>query len=248
MRKTALFFSLLLLVMASCSKMERNEKKYIEGLMSEDYETSSKAYDEFSKWLQSDKSTMTHDFKLMQEKLGMKVVTSPDSLVRCYSWLSANEGEKHAYANIIQWMAGDKFAAYSGPLNRLLANRKDEYNKEFSRAHSIDTIFEITTFNRPIYLIVQSYVTGKGKRRAMASASVVDHVRLAALPFFFDGVELAGNYEFVDKGNTPIGDLFKWDEENRLFYAYTTDDNNNIIPNKYIVYVLGDDRFSRIPQ
>lgn len=246
MKKTALFFTVLLLLITSCSKMESNERKFIKGLQSEDYETSAKAFDEFTNWLQSDRATMTHDFKLMQKELGLKVVTSPDSLLRCYSWLTAEQGERYAYANVIQWFVGDKFVAYGGPLNRLLADRSKEYSREFSRAHSIDTIFEITTGNRPVYLIVQSYVNNENKRRAMLSASAIINLRLTSLPFFFDGVELAGNNEFIDKGNTPISDLFKWDEKNQRLYAYQTDENDHLIPGKYAIYELGNERFTRI--
>lgn len=248
MRKTALFFTLLLIVMTSCSRMESNEKKFLKGMQSEDYETSTKAFEEFTNWLQTDKSTMTHDFMLMQKELGMKVATSPDSQVRCYSWLTGEEGGAHSYANVVQWMWGEKFVGFCGPLNRLIANRKDDFDKEFARAHSIDTIFEISSSSQPIYLIAQSYINANGKRRAMVSAVVVAGTTLAALPTFFDGMEIAGNYEFVDSVKTPIGNLFKWDEKKGSLQAYQTDDKYNVIPGKYATYVLGKERFTRLPE
>lgn len=248
MRKTALFLTLLLLVTASCSKVERNEKKFLKGILSENYEESAAANQEFSNWLTVDKETMTHDFKLMRDKLGLKIVTSPDSLVRCYSWTTSSNSESPAYDNVIQWMAGDNFIAFGGPIDYLLAGRKSNIKRQFTLGHSIDTIFEITGGNHPVYLIAQSYVNNEGKRRAYVSAAYLQDVRLMLLPYFFDGIEFAGNHEFVDQGNTPIGDLFKWDDKNRKFYAYQTDDSTNLVPGKYTVFVLGNERFARLQE
>ena len=248
MKKTTFIMVMLLLVLASCSKMERNEKKFIKGIMSDDFEVSATANQEFSQWLSKDQATMTHDFKLMREKLGLKVVTSPDRHVRCYSWCVNNTSANPIYNNVIQWMAGDRFVAYSGPVDYLLAGRKIDIKRQSTLGHSIDTIFEITSGNRPVYMIAQSYVNSEGKRRAYVSAAFQHDVRLMLLPFFFDGTEFTGNNEFLDKGNTPIGDLFKWDEKNKRFYAYQTDDNYNLLPGKYTVFVLGNERFTRLPE
>ena len=248
MRNTAIIFTMLLLVMASCSKMERNEKKYIKGIMSDDFETSATANQEFGNWLSQDKETMTHDFALMREKLGLKVVSSPDGLIRCYSWCTNISSENPVYDNVIQWMAGDNFVAFNGPIDYLLAGRKSDLKRQYSLGHSIDTIFEITSGNHPVYLFAQSYVDGEGKRHAYVSAAFLQGVRLMLLPYCFDGIEFAGNNEFVDPGNTPIGDLFKWDEKSKRFSAYQTDDSLKVIPGKYTVFVLGDERFNRLPE
>ena len=247
MKKSGLIFAMMLLILASCSKMERNEKKYIKGIMSDDFETSATANQEFIQWITTDKATMTHDFSLMREQLGLKVVSSADNLVRCYSWCVNANSSNPVYDNVIQWMAGDNFVAYSGPIDYLLAGRKSDIKRQSSLGHSIDTIFEITSGNHPVYLFAQSYINSDGKRRAYVSAAFLQGVRLMLLPFFFDGIEFAGNNEFVDQGNTPIGDLFKWDEKDNRFYAYQTDDDFHFIPGKYTVFVLGTERFNRLP-
>lgn len=246
MKKTGVILTMLLLVLVSCSKMERNEKKFIKGILSDDYEISANSNQEFCQWITTDKETMTHDFLLMREQLGLKVVASADNLVRCYSWCTNTNNSKPVYDNVVQWMAGDRFVAYSGPIDYLLAGRKSDLKRQSSLGHSIDTIFEITSGSRPVYLIAQSYINDEGKRRAYVSAAFMPDVRLMLLPFFFDGIEFAGNNEFVDEGNTPIGDLFKWDEKNNRFYAYQTDDDFHVIPGKYTVFVLGDERFNRL--
>ena len=246
MKKIALFLALFVVVMGSCSKMERNEKKYVKGMQSEDIETSTAAFNDFCQWMQKDQETMTYDFPLMKKEFGMKVVSSPDSLVRCYSWVTNNNGKEVFYASIIQWLVGKAFVAYSGPLDFVLANRKTDLKNYSSFAHSIDTIFMISKANVPVYLIAQSYYDD-GVRRAYVSASRINGVKLSLVPFFFDGMEVAGNADFVDNGKVSIGDLFKWDDKAGKFYAYQTDDDNHIIPGKYTIYVLGENRFSRLP-
>ena len=248
MRKIALFFTLLLLVTASCSKNERNEKKFLKGILSESFEEAATANQEFSYWLSSDEGTMTYDFPLMREKLGLKIVTSPDSLVRCYSWCLNSNSENPKYDNVIQWMAQGKMVAFSGTLDYLLAGRKNDLKKMSSFGHSIDTIFEITIGNRPIYMIGQSFIYDGQKRKAYVSAAYLNGVQLMLLPNFFDGIEFAGNNVFFDDGSTPVSDLFKWDEKSRKFYAYQTDDSSKLIPGKYTVFVLGEERFSRLPE
>ena len=235
-----------MLVMASCNKMEQNEKKYLKGMMSEDVETATAAYDEFVHSLLNDRETMTHEFKLMQEKLGMKVVTSPDGHLRSYSWVSGGNESLKMYSNVYQWTSGPDFIGYNGPIDRLLAGRKPDIKKESTLAHNVDTIFEIHMADRTIYLIAQSYKNSKGLNRAYVSATYIDGITLRLLPFFFDGVEIAGNNVFRD--DFKIGDLFKWDEKAQKFYAYQTDENDRLIPGKYTTYVLGEDKFTKLPE
>ena len=246
MKKIAFLLALLVLVMGSCSKLESNERKYVKGMQSKDLEKSNAAYDDFCQWMQKDKETMTYDFQLMKKELGMKIVSSPDSLVRCYSWVTDNNGKDFFYANVVQWLVGKSFVAYTGALDILLANSKTEAKKSSSFAHSIDTIYMISGGNVPVYLIAQSHFV-KGKRRAYVSATCINGVKLSLMRFFFDGMDVAGNADFVDNGEISIGDLFKWDEKAGKFYAYQTDENDNVIPGKYTVYELGNDRFSRLP-
>ena len=246
MKKLAFFFTAFLLVMASCSKMERNEKKFLKGILSEDFEESANANHEFSQWLGKDKATMTHDFNLMREKLGLKVTTSADGLLRCYSWCTNSSSETPIYDNVVQWLYDNHFVAYSGPIDYLLTGRKVDIKKQSSLGHSIDTIFQINSDDKPVYLIAQSYFDNGNKKHAYVTAAHLVDYKLMILPTFFDGIEFAGNNEFIDKGNTPIGDLFKWDEKSFKFYAYQTDDSLNLIPGKYTTYVLGNNRFNRI--
>ena len=248
MKKIALFLTLLLLVTASCSKNERNEKKFLKGILSESFEESAAANQEFSLWLSSDEGTMTYDFPLMREKLGLKIVTSPDSLVRCYSWCLNSNSENPKYDNVIQWMAQGKMVGFSGTLDYLLAGRKNDLKKMSSFGHSIDTIFEITIGKRPVYMIGQSFIYDGQKRKAYVSAAYLNGVQLMLLPNFFDGIEFAGNNVFFDDGSTPVSDLFKWDEKTLQFKVYQTDDNYNIIPGKYAVYQLDKHRFVRLPE
>lgn len=245
MKKTASIVLTLLLcmVMTSCSKTAREEKRLLKGMMSENYETSAKALSEFINWMQTDKATMNHDFPLMREKLGMKIVNSPDSLVRCYSWVTGQFETNASYANIIQWMTEGHFVGYCGPIDHLLAGREATLKAQETLAHSIDTIFEIRFGKQPVYLIAQSYTNRKGFRRAYVSASTIAALSLRLLPFFFDGTEIAGNNEFIDEANVHIGDLFKWDEKNRLFYAYQVDDSSRLIPGQYTIYKLGEKNF-----
>lgn len=246
MKKIVFFLTAVLLVMASCSKMERNEKKFIKGILSEDFEESAKANQEFIQWLSKDKATMTYDFKLMREKLGLKVTTSPDSLLRCYSWCANSSSETPYYDNAVQWLYDGHFVAYNGSLNYLLTGRKANIKKQSSLGHSIDTIFQINSGDKPVYLIAQSYVDSEKKKHAYVTAAYMVDYKLMILPTFFDGIEFSGNNVFVDKDNTAIGELFKWDEKAGKFYAYQTDDSLNLIPGKYTTYVLGNNRFNRI--
>ena len=169
MRKTAFFLTLLLLVTASCSKNERNEKKFLKGILSESFEESAAANQEFNLWLSSDEGTMTYDFPLMREQIGLKVATSPDSVVRCYSWCLDRNSENPKYDNVIQWIAQGRMVAFSGTLDYLLAGRKNDLKKMSSFGHSIDTIFEITSGNRPVYMIGQSFIYDGQKRKAYAA-------------------------------------------------------------------------------
>lgn len=247
MKKSFLLLALICIAIASCSKMERNEKKYLEGMQDEDYEASVNAVKEFCNWLETDKATMNYDFKLMREKIGLKAITSPDSVLRCYSWVSNRSEYGESYTNVAQWCIGESFIAYSGPIDYLLAGRKADIKHQETLAHSIDTIFEVKMANHPVYLIVQSYVNREGKRRAYVTSTHIPGVQLQIMPFFFDGTEMAGNNAFIDKGNTPVGELFKWDEKARKFYAYQVDDNEQLIPGKYTVYELCNERFTRLP-
>ena len=247
MKKTVLFIALIALALASCSKLEQNEKKFLKGLTSEDYEESVKAFNEFCSWLEHDKSTITHPFNLMREKMDMTIATSGDGNLRIYSWPSGGTDSVTIYANVSQWKVGENFVGYHGPIDKLLAGRSADVKKKGSATHRIDTIIDIQLPDKTVYLISQSYVNTRGMRRAYVSASYIEGVVLRLLPFFFDGVEIAGNNEFNDQANTPISTLFKWDEKAKRFYAYQTDDNNNLIPGKYTVYELGNNQFTRLP-
>lgn len=248
MKKSVFIFALMLLTLASCSKLESNEKKYAEGLQSEDYEESAKAMAEFAQWLMTDRATMTHDFKLMREQLGMKICTSADGQLRCYSWPTEGKGTAAtSYANVLQWYMGDSFIGFCGPIDQMLAGRKADIKKMRTLGHSIDTIFDVKIQDKTVYLIAQSYIDEGNLRRAYVSGSFING-RLALMPFLFDGIEIAGNNAFHEKAGslTPVGKLFKWDEKSKTFYAYQTDDNDNIIPGKYTEYRLQGDQFKRV--
>jgi hypothetical protein len=193
MKKSFLLLALICIAIASCSKLERNEKKYLEGMQNEDYEASVNAVKEFCNWLETDKATMNYDFKLMREKIGLKAITSPDSVLRCYSWVSNRSEYGESYTNVAQWCIGESFIAYSGPIDYLLVGRKADIKHQETLAHSIDTIFEVKMANHPVYLIVQSYVNRDGKRRAYVTSTHIPGVQLQIMPFFFDGTEMAGN-------------------------------------------------------
>jgi len=246
MRKLPLLIAIITIALSSCNKLERNEKKYLEGMLDTNYEKSSQAFDDFCHWLEKDRSTMTYDFKNMREQMGLKAVTSADGRLRCYSWETTRSDTLHIYANITQWTAGENFVAYTGPINRLLAGREANLKQVQSMAHSIDTIFTAKMGEMDIYLIVQSYINRRDHRRAFVSASTISGIRLSLLPFFFDGTEIAGSSEFIDDGTMPIDKLFKWDEKAGKLYVYQTDDNYHVIPGKYIEYQLGNERFTRL--
>ena len=245
MNRTIFIIALVALVLASCTK--NKEEKYLKAMQSEDYEEAVAGFDDFCKWLESDKSTMTHDFKLMREAMNMKVVTSADGKLRCYSWPTGSNSEGGiTYANLTQWMADENLVAYRGPIDNLLAGRKAEISKETTMPHSIDTIIEIHEDNKTAYLIAQSYVNSKGNKRSYISATYINGISLILLPFFFDGVEFAGNNEFVNYDKVTTGDLFKWDEKTKRLYAYQTDDSLHYLPGKYTVYQLSDNQFKRL--
>lgn len=240
MRKTFLYLALLTVVLASCSKLESNEKKYLEGMQSENYETSSQAFADFCKWLEEDRETMTYDFNKMREQMGLKIATSANGLLRCYSWSTTFNDTIHLYANVAQWMAGESFVAFSGPIDKILTH------KDRPLAHMIDTIFTIKHGDMDVYLIAQSYINKYGHRRAYASACIINGPMLSGLPYFFDGTDAAGNSEFIDDGTMPVSKLFKWDEKNRIFSAFMTDDSLNLIPGQYVEYKLDNERFTRL--
>ncbi|MBR5685754.1 MAG: hypothetical protein IKX18_06355 [Muribaculaceae bacterium] len=247
MKKNLVFIALILMALVSCSKLQSNEKKFLKGMQSEDYEESSQAFNDFCEWMENDSETMTHDFNLMREKMGLKVVSSGDGIVRCYSWETTGSDSLHIYANITQWKLGDNFAAFSGPIDQLLAGRKTRIKNYHFVAHNIDSIIDVTLGQNKVYLILQSYINKYGMRRAFVSAGTIIGIKLSLLPSFFDGTDIAGNNEFRDNGDVPIDKLFKWDEKTGRLYAYQTDDENNLIPGKYTVFQLGNDRFTRLP-
>lgn len=215
-------------------------------MQSENYEEAINGFNDFCKWLESDKATMTYDFKLMREAMGLKVATSADGKLRCFSWPTGTSENTTTYANLTQWISGNDLIAYRGPIDNLLAGRKATLSKELSLPHSIDTIIEIHDGDKTAYLIAQSYVNSNGNKRSYVSASMLQGMALLLLPFFFDGIEFAGNNEFVNYENVKTGDLFKWDEKTKRFYAYQTDDSLHYLPGKYTVYQLGEDQFKRL--
>ena len=247
MKRYLFILALVTLVLASCSKVERNEKKYVEAMRSDDYQAASQAFDEYCNWMVSDKATMTHDFKLMREKMGLTIAASKDGRLRCYSLPTSAGKDVKVYANIVQWMVDGHFVGFTGPVDKLLAGRSGNIKKRGTMAHLIDTIYQIDNTEPTVYIIEQSYTNVDGKNRAYVSAACIDGLVLRLLPFFFDGIEIAGNYEFNPGGKISTSDLFKWDEQTGRFYAYQTDDNYNVIPGRYTVYQLDKDRFKRLP-
>lgn len=245
MKNTLLLLSFLLLVGTSCSKLESNEKKYVNAMMGNDYDEVYKAYEDFSNWLMADSATMSYDFPLMREKLGMKIATSPDRKVRCYSWVTSQGDTTSSYSNVIQWIVNGKMAAYSGPLDAMLTGRKPNVARQWSLAHSIDTIFQIDGEKEPIYLIVQSYVNELGYTFSYVSAALNTGMALKILPFFFDGIETAGNRQFINDNNVNMKELIKWDPQGKKLYAYLTDDNERVMPGKYETYTLGEQQFTK---
>jgi hypothetical protein len=248
---TNIRFILSLLIVAtllSCSKAEMKEKKFIKAMQSENFDEANQAYDDFCKWIQSDKSTMKHDFKLMRDALGMKVLTSDDGKVRLYSWVTSRTDSTCNYANLVQWLTGDNLLAYNGPLDAMLTKRKPNIKRQWSLAHSIDTLFEIQDAKQPIYMIVESYVNEEGMSFSYISAAVNSGITLSVLPFFFNGIETAGNREYIDNGKVNKADLIKWDAKAKKLYSYLTDDSAHVIPGQYEVYELSNDRFVKLDQ
>jgi len=243
MKKLVYILAIAAIALTACSKLESNEKKLVDNMLSDDYATANAALAEYINWLKADKATMTHDFNYSREKLGMKVITSPDGALRCYSWVTSKGDTISTYANITQWLMGDKMVGFSGPIDALLTGRKPNIKRQWSLAHSIDTIYEIPEASQPVYLIVESYVNEEGKSFSYISAAVNQGLRLQILPFFFDGIETAGNREYIDDGKVNKQDLIKWDDKAKRVYAYLTDDSCRVIPGKYDVYTLSKDRF-----
>ena len=248
MKKIGFLLTLLIVLMASCNQAEMKEKKFLKGMQSEDFEVSNQAFEEFCQWLQNDKATMTHDFKLMREAIGLNVQTSDDGQVRCYSWETGRGDTTRTYANIVQWLAGENLVAYNGPIDALLTGRKPQINHQWSLAHSIDSIFEIKDAKQPIYMIVESYINESGMSFYYVSAVVNKGLTLSILPFFFNGIETAGNREYKDDGKVNKADLIKWDAKEKKLYSYLTDDSARIIPGKYEVYQLDNTQFKTIAQ
>lgn len=248
MKKTILLLTMLAMLMASCSKLERNEKKYLEGILSEDYETSAQAMSDFIKWIKAEQGTMTYDFPLMREKMGMKVVDSPDGKVRCLSWVTSKNDSITNYANVTQWLLGEDYAVYDGPIDAMLTGRKPTVKQQWSLPHSIDTIYQIEGTNVPVYMIVESYVNEMGMSFSYISAVVNRGMTLRILPFFFNGIETAGNRQYIDDGKINKNDLIKWDGKAKKLYSYMTDDNNRVIPGKYETYVLGEHQFTKVEE
>lgn len=246
MKKTALFLAVLALVFVSCSKLERNEKKFVNAMLDEDYATSNQGLEDFYKWLQTDKETMTYEFPLMREKYGMKVNTSSDGMVRLYSWVTNPGGEPKNYANVAQWTMDDQLVAYTGPIDALLTGRKPNIKRQWSLNHSIDTLYTISEATQPIYMVVESYVNENGYTFVYISAFINQGIKLAIMPFFFNGIETAGNREFIDDGTVNKAELIKWDDKARKLYAYVTDDSLRVIPGKYETYALGPKQFNKI--
>ncbi len=246
MKKTLVLMALLMLVSSSCSKLERKEKKLVEAMQSDDFEIASQGFTDFCEWLKNDKSTMTYDFKLMREQLGMNQLTSADGNLRCYSWITNGDKDDPLYANVVQWKDGENFVGYSGPLNNMLNSYKKNAAKNKEKTHSIDTIIDVKAGNQPVYLVVQSYVNPDGKTRSFISALIIQNLLLARLPNFFDGTEVAGNLEYEDNGNIKVGDLYKWDEKSNRLSVYQTDDDYHVIPNQYTVLQLENGRMNRV--
>lgn len=246
MKKALLFIAVLSLTFASCSKLERNEKKLVQAMLDENYETSNKGLEDFCKWLQNDKETMTYDFPLMREKYGMNVFTSSDNMVRCYSWVTNPGAEPKTYANVMQWLMGDQLVAFSGPIDALLTGRKPNIKRQWSLAHSIDTLYTIAEATQPIYMVQESYVNEDGHTFVYISAFINRGLKLAIMPFFFNGIETAGNREFIDDGSVNKKELIKWDDKARMLYSYMTDDSLRVIPGKYETYALGPKQFVKV--
>lgn len=245
MKKTLFLLAVLILATTSCSKTARNESQLVKAMLSDDYDEAKQGLADCYEWLRTDKETMTYDFPLMKEKLGMKVNTSADGMVRLYSWLSNIENSAASYANAVQWKVDDKMVAFTGPLNMLFKQRKVDISNRSTQAHSIDTIFDIDKTTPHVYMVVQSYVDEEGMTLVYVSAFTRQGLKLAILPFYFDGMESAGNRVFIDDGDVKKSELIKWDPKEMRLYSYLTDDNNHVIPGKYEIYVLGRNQFTR---
>ena len=248
MKKSILLGALsLLFVFASCSKLERNEKKYIDAMMGENVEEANAAYDEFKQWLMADNETMTYDFPYMREKLtDVHIVESEDHILRCYSWETERSDTTRSYANIAQWKLGDKMAAYSGSLEKLIANRKVDITIPFTLAHSIDTIIKIERTTPVVYLLVQTYTSGENMRYSYVTAISIKDMHPMFIPHYFDGLDNVGNGEYKDDGKVKCADLFKWDANSGKLLVSIPDDNGNIVPGKHDTYQLGDKGFKKV--
>ena len=248
MKKTVLLLAMMVMVIASCSKLEHNEKKYLEGILNEDYNTSAQAMNDFIQWIKNEKATMNYDFPLMCEKLGMKVVESPDGKVRCLSWITSKNDSITNYANVTQWLLGEDYIVYDGPIDAMLTGRKPDVRFQWSQPHRIDTIYQIEGANVPIYLIEESYVNEVGMSFSYISAAVNSRLTLKILPFFFNGIETAGNRQYIDDGKVNKKDLIKWDAKAKKIYSYLTDENDHVIPGKYETFVLGEHQFTKVEE
>lgn len=248
MKKSILFGALsLLFILASCSKLERNEKKYIDAMTSDNVEEANTAYDEFTKWIMTDKETMTYDFPYMREKLtDVHIVTSPDTMLRCYSWETGRSDTTRSYANVMQWKLGDQMAGYSGSIEKIIANRMVDITIPFTLAHSIDTIIKIDGTTPPVYLIVQSYTSGKDMRLSYITGVWIRDMHPMFLPHFFDGLDNVGNGLYKDDGKIKCADLFKWDAKNGKLLVSIPDDNGNIDPKRYDTYLFGNKGFKKV--
>ena len=246
MKKSILIIAIMALVLASCSKQERTERKLVKAMLSEDYETSFAAMNEFCDWLKSDKSTMTHDFNYAQEKIGLKVNTSSDGQLRTYSWVTSQSESNANYANVMQWISGESMVGYSGPIDAMLTGRQPIVKRQWSLAHRIDTVYDIQEATQPIYMFVESYTNENGLSFTYITAAINKGLKIEVLPFFFDGIETAGNREYIDDGNVQVSDLIKYDDKAKKLYAYVTNESHHVIPGQYEVYALTPTRFVKV--
>jgi len=234
------------LVFGSCSKQQRTEKKLVDAMLSDDYETSFQAISDYSDWVKSDISNMTYNFSYSREKLGAKVNTSSDGKLRSLSWVT-NHGEVYdTYANILIWTVNGNLIGFNGPLDAMLTGRKPSIKHQWSLAHSIDTIYDIQDATQPIYMFVESYVNEEGKTFTYISAAINQGLKLSIMPFFFDGIETAGNRPYVDDGHVDKSQLIKWDNKTKMLYCYVTDDNERVIPGQYEQYALSSTQFVKV--
>jgi hypothetical protein len=193
----------------------------------------------FTDFIKYNPATLNYKFNSLTDSNACHIVTSPDGLLRIYSWDTWLGGTMHDFKNIFQFKSGNKihstdlsrnkddFATYYTSIFTLKTNLKTYYLAVSEGSESTKDAYETIS----VYAISNDTLNGKVK--LLKTSSGLNN----SISFEYDF------FSVVDRPERPI-QLIKYDTAKKIIYIPIVLENGKVT-DRYLLYKFNGQYFEK---